>query len=159
MSIQILAYGQAIKTSHSHRLIIEGFNETRLGYNFHTSGIDLSFTGSILDFSKRSSSVQGAIAIGKVFRIQDSVDITIGPKLLASHTSKTMVNDVSYSSETFLPSLTIGGQRPFSRFIVGGTIGLNYWEITRYNYQFAERTWYPNRRMNLTASFLLGIGL
>lgn len=155
-SLLLSSYAESNKRV-STRLIVEGFNNSRVGVQIHGKQIDGRVTGSLTSVGKNYFNSDLVGTVGKVWHPDSICDIVTGISADVSYSKSGGTN--YYKNIGVCPGITVGVDRAFRRLILGGGTTFNLYEIKNLTNNQIHGTWELERRFDLSAYFLVGFEL
>jgi hypothetical protein len=143
----------------SHRILLEGFHNAKIGYEINAFGFQAKGLGSFSIIGNDYYSIEGGLFLGKRFRRESNTDFFAILGAEVQYSSEDRPWGPSNWSSVVTPEVGVTMYKYFKNVFIGGAAILELWQIHCFLNNGFRSGWYGIRRFDLNPHFLLGLCL
>lgn len=154
--IIVLIISRVLNAEVSHRIILEGFQNAKIGYEIDLSRWQLKLLGAVNSLSENNVSITSELYCGRIVRYYSDLEINSSISIESQLSKRDLNTNYENISVMLLPSLNTTLYKLFKKFIIGGGVQFNLWQIQKSKSELNNTGWYIKRQFSINPHFIIG---
>jgi hypothetical protein len=140
----------------SQKIILEGFQNAKIGYELDLSKWQIKFLFAAEMLSENYIALSGKLHCGRIIKICDDLEIINSLALESQFAKRDFKTEYESISIKLTPSINSTLYKQFKRFIIGGGVGLDLWQVQKGKSGNNNSGWYLKRQFVMDPHFIIG---